>query len=96
MNAAAELTRSGSTLYLQGDLNFATVAALYQQLQQQLVEGVKQLDCTGVRQADSAAISLLLSGLRLARRRRIDLQVGGLSGQILSLVRLYDVESLFT
>lgn len=94
MNDGGQLNRNGEVLNLHGRINFQTVNSLYTLLKQELVTGVTSLDCSQVEHCDSSAISLLLASLRLAQDQRITLHIQGMNEQILSLARLYDVESI--
>ncbi len=94
MNDGGQLNRNGDVLNLHGRINFQTVNSLYTLLKHELVPGVTRLDCSQVQHCDSSAISLLLASLRLAQSQRIKLQIRGMNEQILSLARLYEVESI--
>ena len=88
-------TRNG-TLQLQGVVNFHTVVPIYEEFERLLGPGVNSLDCRGIRNCDSSAISLLLACRRLAQQRELDLRIEGMGDQILSLAQLYEVEKLLT
>ena len=95
MAGSAKIVRAGNgTLQLQGTVNFHSVASLYEEFKQTLVPGVNHLDCQGIRESDSSAISLLLACRRLALEREINLGIVGMGDQLLSLARLYEVEEL--
>ncbi len=89
-----QLVREGEILYLQGQINFQTVTEIYRLFTQELASGITTLDCSKVEQCDSSAISLLLAGRRLALGRKIRLQIRGMNEQLLSLARLYEVETV--
>ena len=93
-NAAELLSADAETLQLRGAVTFANAAALYLQSQRLLVPGITGLDCKGVRDSDSSAISLLLACRRLANGRGVDLRITGMGRQLLDLARLYGVEQL--
>jgi anti-anti-sigma factor len=94
MNNIVQMVRNKDVLTLQGRINFQTVPHLYKQFRDELVPGINTLDCSKVEQCDSSAISLLLAGLRLAHHQDINLRIHGMNEQLLSLARLYDVESI--
>ena len=94
MNENGQLNRNGEVLNLHGRINFQTVNSLYKLLKHELVPGVTRIDCSKVQHCDSSAISLLLASLRLAQDHQIKLQIQGMNEQILSLARMYDVDSI--
>lgn len=94
MNNPTQMTRNGEILSLQGKINFQTVPGLYKLFNHELVPGINALDCSKVEQCDSSAISLLLAGLRLAHQQQIHLRIQGMNEQLLSLARLYGVETI--
>ena len=97
MTGPAQLIHSGDgVLQLQGTITFHSVVPLYQECQRLLVPGIRRLDCRGIRQSDSSAISLLLACRRLANSRALNLSIDGMGEQLLSLARLYGVETLLT
>lgn len=94
MSDHSRLVREGDALYLLGQINFQTVSGLYQSFRNELNQPVNTLDCSKVEQCDSSAISLLLASRSLAETRQIRLHIRGMNDQMLSLARLYEVESL--
>lgn len=88
------LPADATTLQLQGAVTFANAATLYQECQRLLAPGVTCLDCTGVLDSDSSAISLLLACRRRAGELGIDLKITGMGKQLQGLARLYGVEKL--
>ena len=94
MSEVGQLNRSGEILNLHGRINFQTVSSLCKFLKHELVPGITSIDCSKVQECDSSAISLLLASLRLAHHHNIKLQIQGMNEQILSLARMYDVDSI--
>ena len=94
MAESPRLERRGNTLRLQGRINVNTVPGLYQDFKRELEAGVEALDCSGLEDCDSAGVALLLACTRLARRRGASLPIRCGNEQVLSLARLYEVESL--
>ena len=90
------LSIGNGILQLQGVVNFHSVVPLYEEFERLLAPGVNSLDCQGILNCDSSAISLLLACLRLAKQREINLRIVGVDNQLLSLARLYEVEDLLT
>lgn len=92
MNPDNGISRDGEALFLQGKVGFHTANDIYRAIRQELVTpGITTLDCTRVEQCDSSAIGLLLAALRLADKQGLRLQVRGLTAQMQSLARLYEV-----
>ncbi len=85
-----------NTLQLQGTVNCNTAGRLFWLMKQKLVRDINRIDCHEIKEADSAALGLLLACRRLAVERNLKLKIEGLGEQLLSLARLYDVEQLLT
>jgi ABC-type transporter Mla MlaB component len=94
MNESAQLVRSNHDLMLQGRVNTKTVNGLFKSFKHELSPEIDSLDCSGVDTCDSSAIGLLLACVRLAHKRDINISIKGLGQQILSLARLYEVETM--
>jgi ABC-type transporter Mla MlaB component len=95
MNSPASLVLTDDgNLQLQGAVTFDSTPSLYEECQRLLLPGIKALDCRGIQESDSSAISLLLACRRLADNRAVDLRITGMGEQLLSLARLYDVEKI--
>ncbi|TAN83547.1 MAG: STAS domain-containing protein [Gallionella sp.] len=88
------ITREGEKLMVRGQLNIATVPALFETGLQHLVSEDLLVDFSQVESVDSAAVSLLLGWARAARRGQHDLRVTGLPDDLLSLAGLYGVAEL--
>lgn len=95
----ATVRREGATLYLSGTVNSDTGADLYQRLTTEvaaLSESASTgasltLDCSALINSDSTAVALLIGACRAVDGRNSSIRVSGLSGELLSLARLYDV-----
>ena len=94
MNETAKFVRNNQVLQLQGRVNIKTVNGLFRTFRRELVPGIEDLDCSGIQECDSTVISLLLACLRMARKHNISLHIKGMNQQLLSLARLYDVETM--
>lgn len=92
MNSKATLRQEGATLFLEGDITFATVAGLYNQLAGKITGSFETLDCSGVGIADSTAVSLLLFCQLERTGGSTPLQLVGINEAINSLIELYDVK----
>jgi phospholipid transport system transporter-binding protein len=88
------IKREGEWMVVHGNLNIATVPALFETGLQHLASEDFQVDFSRVDSVDSAAVSLLLAWDRAARLARHDLRVKGLPEDLLSLARLYGVAEL--
>lgn len=86
------ILQKGETLFLQGDINFYTVALLLKQLENLLTDNIKSLDCSGINQVDSSAVSLLIHSLTLTRNRALPLKINGVNHTLQSLINLYEVD----
>lgn len=89
------ISQEGDSLLLHGNVGFDTVAGLSRQLENILSDEIKTVDCSGITHADSAAISLLVFCLSLAKNRTIPLKIRGVSPALRSLVDLYGIEVFF-
>ena len=79
---------------LQGNLNMATVPALFAVGLLHLKDKDLLVDFSQVESVDSAAISMLLGWERAAQRSEHKLRVTSLPEDLLSLARLYGVDQL--
>jgi ABC-type transporter Mla MlaB component len=94
MKKNSQLSRQDNSLVLQGRLTYQTVNDIFRHFKHELEAGIDKLDCGAVGECDSSAVSFLLACHRLAGKRDINLEISGLSEQILSLARLYEVDNL--
>ena len=94
MTAPADPVRRDNALLLPDRVNLRNVRRLYEDFQREFNEGVDCLDCRGVSEADSSAISLLLACITLAKRHGRVLRIEGVNEQLETLARLYGVDAL--
>lgn len=85
------LTREGDTLKVAGPMNLDSVAALLAQ-SAGMLDGATLIDLSGVTEADSSAVSLLLEWRRQAKNIR--LRFARLPPALQSLADLYGVADL--
>ncbi|MBT9613655.1 MAG: STAS domain-containing protein [Burkholderiales bacterium] len=85
------LTREGDTLKVAGPMNIDSVSALLTQ-STGMLEGVTLVDLSGVTEADSSAVSLLLEWRRQAKNAA--LRFTNLPPALKSLADLYGVADL--
>ena len=81
-------------MVVRGQLNMATVPALFETGLQELASKDLRVDFSQVEAVDSAAVSMLLGWARVAQRNQRALHLTGLPDDLLSLARLYGVEEL--
>ena len=81
----------GDTLHLTGDITVKTLtAAAFARFTQQCAsDGIRRLDFSGVKRADSACVSLLLSAMRLKKNPVFD----GVPDSVRDLAALYEIGS---
>jgi phospholipid transport system transporter-binding protein len=77
---------------LQGELNFARVPQLLEQTQALGVGGV--LDLSGVSNADSAGLALLLELSRRSKAKGLHLSIRGANEQIMQLARFFGLDQI--
>ena len=83
---------------LAGDLGFATAPLLWRQaavLQSAQVEGVVELDLSGVTHSDSAGLALLVAWQSRARAAGVTLRYIGLPDRLVAIAKISRVDSLF-
>lgn len=88
------ISREDEWMVVQGNLNIATVPALFETGLKHLANEDFQVDFSQVESVDSAAVSLLLGWSRAARKMQRALRVKGLPEDLLSLAHLYGVADL--
>lgn len=88
--------RNPALLQVSGELSFATVPALLEQGAALLAgRGDRiRLDLGGVTRADSAGLALLIEWLRLARRRRAEVEFSNIPPQMLAIARVSGIEDV--
>ena len=91
----SECSLSQGTVYLRGEVSFATVTNLHRQLQALMQSDAHTMDCSGVTKVDSSITALILVALRLAKDAGTDLRIVQLPEAVSRLVRLYDLEENF-
>src|SRR5262245_46705801 len=85
----------GGRFALSGELGFTTVTALLER-SRALFGGapVVKIDLSGVRQADSAGLALLLEWINEARRARREIRYFNLPAQLRAIARISEVEEI--
>lgn len=87
------ISREGDRLILSGRITMDTVTALFN-ADLAAGSGALVVDFAGVEALDSAAVSLLLSWVRRARRENVTLSFANIPPTLSSLAHLYDVAEL--
>ncbi len=77
-----------------GAVTVDSVGSLLRELQPQLAKGLETLDFSGVEIADSAALALIFSAMRQARKAGRTLTCTGLPSSFTTLAELYGVSEL--
>ena len=87
--------RGKDTIAVQGELNPASVAALWEDTQRRFRTRLpKYIDLAGVNRSDSAGVALLVEWLRQAKARRQELQFINIPSQMLTIIRVTDLDDL--
>lgn len=81
---------------LSGALDFDSVPGLFAQTDTLLAGAAAELDLSGVEQANSAGVALLLEWRRQAHRRGVALALHGLPTSIRRIAGLAEAEKLLT
>lgn len=85
-----------TVLSLKGSLNGATVAAIQQQILDQITDGQRVvLDLSGVQYLSSAAVRFLLSLYRAVREKRGSMALAGLSEEVADVMSMTGFLDLF-
>ena len=95
MSGATIVPREAGGYRVEGVLDFDSVAALAEEGDRLLAgPGPLDVDLSGVREANSAALALLLEWLALARRRKLKLRFHHLPDSLVRLAALSNVSGL--
>ncbi len=88
------MRRNGDSLLLEGALTLATVSAVADEVREQLRQGARVVDFSGVTEVDSAAVALALEWLRHAAQNKTALRLANLPAAMQNLAKLYGVSEL--
>lgn len=88
------IRREGERMVLSGALTLANVAAVLQDGNAAIGEGVRTVDLAEVGELDSSALALLLAWLREAKRQNRSLTFANLPQGLTTIARLYGVAEL--
>ena len=88
------IRRDGRRIVVSGPVTLATVARLLTEGRQHFAEGAVTVDLSEVTEMDSALLALSLAWLRDARKAKRELTIANPPEALLTLSRLYGVETL--
>ncbi len=93
--ASARVSRDGDILRVQGELNFDSVAELWETTEALFADtSLLRIDLSGVSRSNSAGVALLVQWLRQARRRQRELLFVDIPAQMRAIIRVVDLETL--
>ena len=75
-------------------ITMADAADVLREGMQAIVEGATTIDLSGLTQFESSAVSTLLAWQRTATEKSVSLELVGLPAGLLSLAKLYSVDTL--
>lgn len=94
MNPAQINPQGAGRFQVQGELTFASVAALMEQAAELFSASDCVLDLAAVERADSAGLALLIHWLRQARRQGCELRLLHVPEQMLAMARVSGLEPI--
>lgn len=93
--AKATVSRDGDTLRVQGELDFDSVADLWETAGSLfLAEPIRRIDLGEIHRSNSAGVALLVGWLRQARRRRWELVFVHVPAQMRAIIEVADLETI--
>lgn len=89
-------TENNGTVYLDGEMNFATTPGLYQRLENRFMgdRPIENIDLSGVGLADSAGLALLLELQAMAGQQGHRLRIINTPDNLLRLAKLCEADKL--
>ncbi|MBK7540340.1 MAG: STAS domain-containing protein [Candidatus Competibacteraceae bacterium] len=95
MMATATAECVGDTLRVRGELDFDSVAELWERAETPLLdESISRVDLGGVRRSNSAGVALLVEWLREAQQRQQVLLFTNVPAQMRAIIEVVDLETL--
>lgn len=93
--AEASARRDGATLYVQGELDFDSVADLWKAAESLFrAEPIHRIDLSGVHRSNSAGVALMVEWLRQARRRQWPLAFVNIPKQMRAIIEVAELETV--
>jgi phospholipid transport system transporter-binding protein len=93
--AKATVSRDGDTLRVQGELDFDSIADLWEAAGPLFLdEPIRRIHLGGVHRSNSAGVALLVEWLRQARRRRWEPVFVHVPAQMRAIIEVADLETV--
>lgn len=93
--ATATIEHDGTTLRVVGELDFDSVADLWEKANALFAaESITRIDLSGVQHSNSAGVALLVEWLRQAQSRQSELVFSNMPAQMRAIVRVVDLETV--
>ncbi|MFZ1828930.1 MAG: STAS domain-containing protein [Candidatus Competibacteraceae bacterium] len=91
----ATAERNGDTLHIQGELDFDSVAGLWETTRSLFqAEPIHRIDLSGVRHSNSAGVALMVEWLRQTRRRQWPLAFVNIPPQMRAIIEVAELETV--
>ena len=89
-------TGDGTTVHLEGEMNFASTPGMYKDLEHRFTSGdsVLNIDLAGIRHADSSGLALLLEWQAMAHKLDRRLHITNAPENLLRLAKLCEADKL--
>ena len=93
--AEASAERDGDTLHVQGELDFDSVAHLWETTGSLFrAEPIHRIDLSGVQRSNSAGVALMVAWLRQARHRQWPLAFVNIPDQMRAIIEVAELETV--
>ncbi len=93
--ASAQVSRDGDILHVRGELDFDSVAELWETTEALFTDTpLLHIDLSGVNRSNSAGVALLVQWLRQAHRCQRELLFVGIPAQMCAIIRVADLETV--
>lgn len=93
--AEASVERDGDTLHVHGELDFDSVAHLWETTGSLFrAEPIHRIDLSGVQRSNSAGVALMVEWLRQARRRQWPLAFVNIPDQMRAIIEVAELETV--
>jgi len=93
--AEASAERDGDTLHVHGELDFDSVAHLWETTGSLFrAEPIHRIDLSGVQRSNSAGVALMVEWLRQARRRQWPLAFVNIPDQMRAIIKVAELETV--
>jgi phospholipid transport system transporter-binding protein len=93
--AEASAERDGDTLHVHGELDFDSVAHLWETTGSLFrAEPIYRIDFSGVQRSNSAGVALMVEWLRQARRRQWPLAFVNIPDQMRAIIEVAELETV--